>query len=382
MSKKYTAQKAKKQINYYTYLIRSDYYPEEFIDNIFQERGNWIKVLDSQISAYKNSNVPIDFIYLDGLNYLNPLYYSLTSNLKNIANDGKRIVSFKNVLINTLSNIPAAKKYVMPQLDVDLYDYIHPAKAAKFDSLYKPLFDGDQVYIFKPVTGMRGMGIKVFTKFADFKKYCMRVISNHGNKWGNSTPNKETMRVFVLQEYITDPLLIKHKGKGYKFHIRHFFIYQPGTKHSFYKNIGKMALAEEPYKQADWTNKKIHDTHFLGVEKMLFTPEDTGLSPKIIEHLNKQIHSLYKILNKLIKAHAGCYTESKHCYQLLGVDFMVTSDYKIKILETNASLGIGGNNMNENKAELFKGIVELVVDQYFPPAIPPNSSVASAFTIL
>ena len=72
-----------------------------------------------------------------------------------------------------------------------------------------------------------------------------------------------------------------------------------------YKKVGKMALAEEPYKSGNWTNKKIHDTHFLGTDKWLFTPEDTGISLANIDKINQQMHTVYKVLNKLIKPYSS-----------------------------------------------------------------------------
>ncbi len=364
----------------FTYLVRSDYFSDEFIDSIFTARLNWIKVLDSDIPEYVNKKKRIDFIYLDGQNYLNPLYYSLPSYLKNVADDGKRVISFKNVLVDSFSKMPAMKKYVMTQTQIDLYNYYLAQNWQKFESSYKHFFSGKKIYIFKPVSGMRGLGIRVITSFAELKKYCWQIIKNHGSKWGKTEPNKETMRIFVLQEYIINPLLITKNGKKYKFHIRSFFVYQPGKKQSFYKKVGKMALAEEPYKHGDWTNKKIHDTHFLGMDKWLFTPKDTGISSAKFDKINQQIHTVYKVLNKLIKPYARCYPETVHCYQLFGVDFMITEDYQLKLLETNSSLGLG-YNMTDNKAELFKGIIELIVDKYFPPFVK-QLSVANAFVKL
>lgn len=363
----------------YTYLVRTDYYPEEFVDNLFKARGNWVKVHDKDIKAYQNARKRIDFIYIDGKYYLSPLYYSLISNLKNIVNDGKRIISFKNNLIANLSKIPEARQFIMPQVDVDLHVYTNPAEMANFDTIYSQLFFVNRVYIFKPVSGMGGAGIKIFTTFLEFKQYCMHVINKYKAKWGFRDPNKEHMRVFVFQEYITNPLLVKHAGADYKFHVRHFYLYQPGSNVSYYKNIGKMALAEEPYKHGDWFNAKIHDTHFHSIDRWLFTPEDTGISSENMAKINKQIHKFYKLLDKLVRPHAGCYPESVNCFELFGVDFMITQDYKLKVLEVNAGLGLS-SNMTANKAELFKGIIELVVDQHFPPA-KKQASVASAFTI-
>lgn len=369
------------KIRKYTYLIRTDYYSDEFIDNIFKSRGNWIKVYDRDLPKYKMN--AIDFIYLDGLNYLKPQYYSLRSNLKNIVNDGKRVISFKNNLIRNLSQIPDARQFVLPQVEIDLYNYITPSSIDEFDNTYRQLFMApDKVYIFKPVSGMGGSGIKIFTTYDEFMDYCMEIIKMNSAKWGKRDPNKEPLRMFVLQEYITNPYLVTKDSADYKFHVRHFFIYQPGntnTNSSYYKKIGKMALAELPYIHGDWYNAKIHDTHFHDYDKWLFTCEDTGISPDNMLSINNQIDKFYKILYKLVKPHAGCYPESKNCFEIFGIDFMITRDYVIKVLEVNAGIGLSAN-MTANKAELFKGMVELVADKHFPPVQKPIPSLADKFT--
>ena len=364
----------KKRIPNYTYLARTDYYPDVFIDGLFENRGNWHKITDQELHKYTSK--PIDFIYLDGMNYLKPEYYSLKSNLKNIVDDGKRVISFKNNLMKHLALQPAAQKFILPQIEVDLNKYKHNLMG--LDKSYARLFTsantgkpaepkGKKVYIFKPVSGMGGSGIKVFDDFNGLKSYCKQIISKYSSSWGKRDPNKENMRVFVLQEYMTDLLLVKHAGNAYKFHVRHFYIYQPNGRTSYYKNIGKMALAEEPYIAGDWLNSKIHDTHFHAIDKWSFTCEDTGISSENMAKINKQIHQFYKILDKIIRKSAKCYNETRNCFELFGVDFMITRDYKVKVLEVNAGLGLSGN-MTTKKAELFQGIIDLIVDDYFPAA--------------
>ncbi len=342
----------------YTYLIKSDYFPDDFIDNLFKKRGNWHKVTDSELKKYP----VIDFIYLDGMNYLKPQYYSLKSNLKNIVNDDKRSIGFKNELMKNLQKIPKAEKFLMPQYEIDLFKI--KKNHNQLESI-RHFFKKDKVYIFKPVTGMGGSGIKVFDNFNDCKTYIFKNITDYGKLWNDhSNIDKQKNRMWVIQEYITNPLLIIKNGMKYKFHIRHFYLYQPGNKPSFYKKIGKMALAEKPYIHGNWLDSKIHDTHFHDFDKYLFNIDDTDISKSNMNNINKMINQFYKILDKIINA--KCYSESKNCYELFGVDFMITDDYKLKILEVNFGLGLS-SNLTQNKKELFEGIIDLIVDDYFPP---------------
>ena len=77
----------------YTYFIKSKYYPEKFIDNLFSMRGNWKKITDADLPQKH-----IDFVYLDDLYYLNPKYYSINATLKNTVNDDKRVVTLKKCI--------------------------------------------------------------------------------------------------------------------------------------------------------------------------------------------------------------------------------------------------------------------------------------------
>jgi hypothetical protein len=241
------------------------------------------------------------------------------------------------------------------------------------------LFVGKKRYIFKPVTGFAGTGIKVFSDYSTCCHYIIDIISKYKYLWKNNGVAVEKMknRVWVLQEYLTNPLTIKKDdGKDYKFHIRHFYIYSPSNNAnaipSYYKYIGRIAIAENPYIHGDWENHKIHDTHFHNSPGEIF-PDALKLSPETQDKINKQIAEFYQILNSLI--HANCYADSQHCFELFGADLMLTDDFDLKVLEVNHGIGLGDSNiLSQNKAEIFKGILELIVDKILPPKIPVNTN--------
>jgi hypothetical protein len=341
----------------FTYLIKSEYFPEKFIDKIFRKRGNWHKVTDDELQNYEQ----IDFIYLDGLNYLKKEYFSLKSNLKNNVDDNKRSIGYKNNLMKNLEKIPEASKFLMKQYEIDLLNVNNDKEYLQY---INNLFEKNKIYIFKPVTGMAGSDIKVFENFNDCEKYINEIIEKYSKMWKNKEPIKQKNRLWVLQEYIQNPLLITKNNEKYKFHIRHFFIYQPDPHPKYYKKIGKVALAEKPYINGNWDDPKIHDTHFHSFDKYLFTTEDTNISDNQIENINSQIDEFYKILIKIIDA--KCYSETKNCLELSGIDFMITDKLELKILEINFGIGLG-QNLIQNKKELFEGIIDLIVDDYFPP---------------
>lgn len=362
----------------YTYFVKSKYFPESFIDEQFKSRGNWIKY---EIPLHRKKK-EIDFVYLDELFYTNPRYYSLHAKLKNAVNDDKRQISFKHNLVRNLLGDSKGSKYVMPQYELDLYT-MKPDILTTLPNNYKKLFNGTSVYIFKPVTGMGGADIGIFDKFDDFKLYIDKIIIRQWKLWGKGKPDKEPLRLWVLQEYITNPLLIEkddvtHDDSNgvkrpvkYKFHIRQAYLYQPAPKQSYYRplNICPIAIAEKPYIHGDWTNKDIHDTHFHGKidydwKSIIQLIPSLKNNPKAIDSIDNQLRDLYSIIDKnYIKAQ--CYPETKHCFELFGCDIMITDTFAVKVIEINAGLGISGDI--SIKRDIFDTVMTKVVDVYYPP---------------
>lgn len=378
----------------YTYFIKSKYFPESFIDAQFKARGNWIKHNGIINKSKRNPNPktnpnsktnpnPIDFIYLDELFYTNPRYYLLPSKLKNTVNDNKREISFKHNFVRNMLSDKIGKKYVMLQHEIDLMPlYKNPSASANILENFKDLFTGKTVYIFKPITGKAGSDIAIFNKYENLVMYCNQIIKRNGHIWDRNVSKgkgkdkgkdkdelKDPLRIWVLQEYISNPLLIKKEDGVYKFHIRQAYLYQP-NKLSYYRplDICPAAVAEKPFIYGDWSNKDIHDTHFHGkidynwsmIINMI--PSLKG-NQKVIEYINAQIHEIYTIINKYI--HADCYSETKHCFELFGSDIMITDTFDVKIIEINSGLGISGDILQ--KQDIFENILTKVVDIYYPP---------------
>ena len=214
--------------NLHTYFVKSKYFPETYIDEQLAKRGNWKK---ANIDVSKKHKQIIDFIYLDELYYTDKNYYMLQSQLKNTVNDDKRQITLKHNLIRNLLGDKIGKQYVMPQYELDLFKIKMQNKLniatntnnvdanseicannyMNILSNYKTIFDNENIYIFKPITGFGGSDINIFNNYDNFVKYCIKIMEdiNINKYWGKSNPNKEKLRIWVLQKYITNPLLIE-----------------------------------------------------------------------------------------------------------------------------------------------------------------------------
>ena len=211
-----------------------------------------------------------------------------------------------------------------------------------------------QIYIVKPVGGWLGTGIKIFSEPAEILKYLL-----------DDPAPATSSSAWVIQEYITQPLLLTNPtdGKKYKFHIRHYYVYQPRPRPSYYLAKGAFAIAKKPYIQDDWLNTEIHDTHFSEGE---LWPDDMNpvLSLAQLSSVNKQLGNMYSYLDSVI--HAGCYGRHRACFAVFGVDIMITDKLEVKLLEVNPNPGLD-YNLSGLEGPLFASIMSQVVDAHFKP---------------
>lgn len=357
----------------YNYCTATEFYPDKYITGLFEKRGNWNRIPVNQL---KNTNKHIHFIYMNGKYILDKNYWGIKSDIGYIIDDERKRVSLKHNLIDFLSNHPIGRKYVMESHNLNMNRIKStPSIINKYRKLFsKPTEGANKIYIFKPVSGYGGANIKMITSFEELKKHVSFIIKKWSRNW---VDNKDFYKDWVLQEYLTDPLLYTNPSDGqkYKFHVRHYYIFRPGTDKSFYLNRGLFTTALQPYKQGYWHNPDIHDTHFHGRDGQRF-PTDLYLPDSINHRISMQIHELYSIINKYMKKHAGCYDEYKHCFELFGADLIFTKNYNLKIIELNDSPGLAYENREEVQEEyksIIENIMSVVVDKYFPPARKVNN---------
>jgi hypothetical protein len=128
--------------------------------------------------------------------------------------------------------------------------------------------------------------------------------------------------------------------------------------------IGEFALAEKPYVRGNWENKAIHDTHFHnGVG--YYWPFDMNFTMDQWQNVKQQFNFIYACILDIMKNKGECYSDSKNCFELFGLDFMITDDLRVKLIEVNARVGLSPDK------KFITGILDstmsYVVDAYFPP---------------
>ena len=95
------------------------------------------------------------------------------------------------------------------------------------------------------------------------------------------------------------------------------------------------------------------------------------LKKKTLYSILSSIKTIVKDLNEQLK-NASCYkNESITCYETFGIDLMLTSDYKVKLLEVNSKIGLKEfkDDIIKFNDLLIRDEIAITVDTLYPPKI-------------
>jgi hypothetical protein len=225
----------------------------------------------------------------------------------------------------------------------------------------------DGVLIIKPlgVGAGGGEGIVYVTNKEELAEFTNAVKRRKQSK------DKGT-KEYLVSKYIRNPMLIE----GKKFHLRMYFMVCMRPNHKsdwFLFEEGKIITAELPYKDADYMNKKIHDTHFKSTKKNRLFPEsrELGIGDKEAKSIMQQMREVLRCAYDVYKPHIASTRESKYGFEVFGCDFMVTSDVGVKLLEINARHDYGVNDAKKEAPEIYERFCTDFWDWVYKHAIEP-----------
>jgi hypothetical protein len=320
--------------------------------------SNSNSVIKSKLPLTHQQQLPIVLIFgsLYKNKKLQSKIFTIKKELINIVHDKKEIITLKDNLFKTLGDKP----YYLKQYNININNITNLNSFLK----YKKLFN-NKVWIYKPVSGFKGFGIKIFDNYKNFLKYnktqiilnkrkeykTLKKNINQNIKSSNTQYNKNiktTKYRWVLQEYINNPLLVD----GKKFHIRTHLLYSyiDNKEELYYYQKGDILTAKSLYKKGDYYNKNIHDTHYIPTDKIRIYPDYFKFTKEQQYNINIQIKQIYKDVKKHL--HPKCYNDSKNCYEIFGVDLMIDVNHKVYLIEINSKIGIIFNNNYNNKMML------------------------------
>lgn len=316
-----------------TYLFFSKYFNNIIVNKLISTNPNW-KLGDINDKF-------INFIYWDNYVQIKKLGIDdIETDLKIFFHDSKsnkKILTNKALLYDNflLFDKEFTNKYFMPQYDL---------LKTNLNSL-KNIFDNNNIWILKPTFGFSGSGIKILKNFEELKKnydknFKLNKINNKNFHYNFTASNK----TWILSKYITNPLLFLKK----KFHFRIFIIITKINNiiEGYLFNIIPIVIAKKDYVKNNFINKDIYNTHWQEDRSKQFVfPIDfyNEFGYDKTEIIHNQIKTISNKFFDILKNKITlkCYSETKNCYEIFGVDLMVDDNFNVKIIEFNEKPGFG-----------------------------------------
>lgn len=246
--------------------------------------------------------------------------------------------------------------------------------------------DQRNTWILKPSMSDRGQGIRLFQTIPGLQKIFDDFEGSDDEEEveeENHNIMTSQLRHFIVQQYIGDALLLPHY-KNRKFHIRTYVLCVGALKVYVYNNM--LALfALSPY--VDPKSTKIDDegdaeeipmlghltnTCLQGEQKdatsvTLFS-QLVGLSDS---EKSKILAELCTVTGELFKAAVSGgsinFQPLPNAFEIYGLDFLVTKDHGVKLLEVNAypDFKQTGDELVDVITQLFDQTVETAVKPFF-----------------
>ena len=281
--------------------------------------------------------------------------YDIKSNIKSFFWRDDTYKKGKDVIINKYQLYKNMKKQFPEIADK------HMAKT--FNILKKDVKIKDSVYIIRPVGKDVGSGEGI--EYVSNKKEFEAVVNKYksGNKY----------KKIIASEYI-QPLLLYEKKK---FHIRvHILFLNNKGNITWTTNLhGSIYYATIDFVNDNYHNLEIHDTHGKYSIRNIYFPEDFNYGKENTEKVLSQIELILSKVAEIIKPYLKCFSESKNCFEVFGIDFMVKKDYTVMLIEVNDGYGFPRNHIIEydtiHYKELWRSYVKEFVRWIYDNGIGP-----------
>lgn len=240
-------------------------------------------------------------------------------------------------------------------------------------------------FILKPGMSERGAGLRLFSTIAELTQIfeenepessaddeeevsSVSNSSNYDNKHGVRTSD---MRFFVVQEYLTRPLLLKSL-QDRKFHIRAYVLCIGSLKVFLHKNLLVLSSTqpyEPPSFEQDQLPKHLTNTCYQNASQPdnptveavhhFWDLRDEGLR---VDDIWRQLKTVTGELFEAATAQPVNFQTLPNAFEIFGVDYLVLDNHQVVLLEVNAypDFAQTGENLRYLIEQVTEDMVELV----------------------
>ncbi|CAF2162437.1 unnamed protein product [Rotaria magnacalcarata] len=235
----------------------------------------------------------------------------------------------------------------------------------------------NRTWICKPRYSYAGRGIFVISVNSDLNAIFKFQIGN-----GNRIQYQPRLPGYLMQEYISRPLLIK----GRKFDIRvHWLVAWTKPLLVFYNhNASAVRLSLNLYREFDFdrathlTNLSVQENHY----RYSFSQEATGMTISQLNHyfnrcfrpfhpkmcqdwvMTVMQERMQTIIRHVVRASKHKLAREAGQFGLFGCDFLLDENFRIWLLEINDNPGVGWGNprLNTTTKPLFEETLDIVFE--------------------
>lgn len=286
------------------------------------------------------------------------------------------------------------KTAVLPSytLDLDYAEFLDDSLDESWELRHEIEFASGKWWIVKPSMSEKGQGIRVFKTVEDLQKIfdSFDDESDDDDSAEFIDDNKiviSQLRHFIVQEYLTNPLLLPSMDNK-KFHIR-CYITCKGDLEVFVYNRMLALFAPTPYEDMtkqfyfDPTDLKKLQSHLTNTclqskfeTKKISVKEFNNLVDISDENKTKIVKQIHEIAHDIFLAAATVnrmnFQPLPNAFETYGVDFLVDSNFEVKLLEINAfpDFKQTGDELKSLIDELFYNVAKSVIRPLLDPEHP------------
>lgn len=160
-----------------------------------------------------------------------------------------------------------------------------------------------------------------------------------------------------MSEYVCEPRL----WKGKKFHLRSYFLVSVvgGVFRSYLMPTHHVELSCKPFCMEDLDDLDVHGYNCYRAlqedrNQSFDQAAEAGFTDAEVADVLQQMRTILQAVSAMYKEHAAPYRESRHAFEVFGVDFLIRNPTSVVLLEINNKVGLG--DFSETWAKKFSGV--------------------------